>query len=323
MNLRAIARVATSLPVRIVVSAGLLVAVAVSIDWETVSAALEDAGWGWFALATVVAFASMFVAAGRWQALLHAASLPTSFRAAFRAFLIGTFANNFLPSAYGGDAVRGWIVGRAGKPLARALTSVIADRVTALVCLLALAWIAVVVKLGDVPGDVLALLAVASGLALAGALVVVVVLRREGLGRFIPEVARPWAGEAAAVLRAYGRDRGLMIEITLLGLLYQAMIIAAFWLLAVGLDLGLDPAELTLVVPPVVLISALPISIAGFGVREGAFVVLLAQYDVSAADATLLSVLSVVAIAIASSPGGVAIALGRGTDAMPDSSLAR
>ncbi len=123
----------------------------------------------------------------------------------------------------------------------------------------------------------LALLAVASGLALAGGLVAVAVLRREGLGRFIPEVARPWAGEAAAVLRAYGRDRGLQVEITALGLLYQALIITAFWLLAVGLDLGLDPAELTLVVPPVVLISALPISIAGFGVREGAFVVLLGR----------------------------------------------
>ncbi len=56
-----------------------------------------------------------FVAAGRWNVLLHAASLPASFREAFRAFLIGTFANNFLPSAYGGDAVRGWIVGRSGQ----------------------------------------------------------------------------------------------------------------------------------------------------------------------------------------------------------------
>jgi uncharacterized membrane protein YbhN (UPF0104 family) len=313
VSLRTIARVATSLPVRILVSAGLLVAVALSVDWQTVSTALDDAGWGWFALATAVAFVATFVAAGRWNVLLHAASLPVSFREALRAFLIGTFANNFLPSAYGGDAVRGWIVGRSGKPLARALTSVLADRVTALVCLLALAWIAAIVKLGDVPGDVLALLAVASGLALAGGLVAVAVLRREGLGRFIPEVARPWAGEAAAVLRAYGRDRGLQIEITALGLLYQALIITAFWLLAVGLDLGLDPAELTLVVPPVVLISALPISIAGFGVREGAFVVLLAEYGVSAADATLLSLLSVVAVAIASSPGGVAIALGRGS----------
>lgn len=308
--LRRAARFATSLPVRIAVSVGLLAIVAASIDWDTVAGALEDAGWGWFAAAAAVAFAATVVAGLRWNALLHRAGLATTAYGAVRAFFIGTFANNFLPSAYGGDAVRGWIVGRSGKPLVRSLTSVITDRISALVCLLLLAWIAAALKAGEVPGDVFALLLLASGLAVAGGLVAVVALRREGLGRFLPETIRPWAGEAKQVLRTYGRDRGLQLEVLVLGLAYQAMIIAAFWFLAIGLDLGLDPAELTLVVPPVVIIAALPISIAGFGVREGAFVVLLGEYGVSAADATLLSLLSVVAVAIASAPGGVAIATG-------------
>jgi uncharacterized membrane protein YbhN (UPF0104 family) len=303
--------VATSLPVRILVSAGLLAIVAASIDWSSVSEALEDAGWGWLALATLLAFLSSIAAALRWNVLLHAAGLRTGAYEAIRAYVIGAFSNNFLPTAYGGDAVRGFLVGRSGRPLVRALTSVVADRVSALACLLALAWIAAALKGGEVPGDVLALLAAATALALLAAAAVLVAIRREGLGRFLPAAVRPWAGEAASVLRAYDRDRSLQLEVLLLGFIYQAMIISAFWLIAVSLDLGLDPAELTLVVPPILLVAALPISIAGFGVREGGFVVLLGEFGVSAADATLLSLLSVVALAIASAPGGIAIALRR------------
>ena len=54
--LRRASTIATSLPVRILVSAVLLAIVAISIDWGTVATALEDAGWGWFALATIIAF---------------------------------------------------------------------------------------------------------------------------------------------------------------------------------------------------------------------------------------------------------------------------
>jgi glycosyltransferase 2 family protein len=310
--LRRLAAVATSLPVRVLVSAGLLALVAASIDWGSVSEALADAGWGWFALATVLAFLASLVAAVRWNALLHAAGLGVSAYEAVRAYMIGTFANNFLPTAYGGDAVRGWIVGRSGKPLVRALTSVVADRVTALACLLLVAWVAAVIKAGDIPGDVLALLAAVTAIAIAAGAAVLIAIRRQGLGRFLPGAVRPWAGEAASVLRTYDRDRPLQLEVLVLGLVYQAMIISAFWLIAVGLDLGLDPAELTLAVPPVLIVAALPISIAGFGVREGAFVVVLGEFGISAADATLLSLLSVVAVSLASAPGGLAIVLRRG-----------
>ena len=310
IGLRRITRVATSLPVRILVSTLLLAIVAASIDWGTVADGLGDASWGLFALSVLVFFAGFAVAAVRWLALLRAGDVEATARGALRAYLIGMFANNLLPSGYGGDAVRAWVVARTGKPLARALTSVVVDRVSALVCLLALAWIAAVVKSGEIPGGIVLLLAISTALCALAGIAGLVVARRRGLGRFLPDSVRPWTGEVAKVIRTYERDRGLLAEVLALGVVYQALVLVAFWLIAESLGLDLDPAELAVVVPPVLLAALLPISVAGFGVREGAFVVLLAEFGISAADATLLSVLSVVAVTIASLPGGIAIAIG-------------
>jgi uncharacterized protein (TIRG00374 family) len=294
--------------VRILVSVGLLALVALSIDWDTVAHGLANADWWLFALATVIYFCGFVIATVRWDSLLHAAHVGVGFLPSLRAYLIGMFANNLLPSGYGGDAVRAWVVAGTGKPLARSVTSVIVDRASALACLILLAWVGVAFKAGDVPGDVVILLAVATGLALLAGLAGLLIVRRSGLGRFLPDGVREYTGEVATVLRAYERDRGLLARVVVLGVVYQATVLVAFWLIAEALGLDLDPVILAIVVPPVLLAAVLPISVAGFGVREGAFVVLLGEFGISSADATLLSVLSVASVALASLPGGLAIA---------------
>jgi len=307
---RRLVRIATSLPVRILVSAGLLAIVAVSIDWATVADGLKDAEWWLFAVSVVVFFAGFVVAAIRWRTLLTAAAVPVTLIESVRAYLVGMFANNLLPTGYGGDAVRAWVVAPSGKPLARSVTSVIVDRISALLCLLLLAWVAVVFKAGDLPGGIVLLLAIATVLMGLAGVAGLVIARRRGLGRFLPDAVRPWTGEVANVIRAYEADRRMLAEVIAIGVVYQALVLVAFWLIAESLGLDLDPAILAVVVPPVLLAALLPISLAGFGVREGAFVVLLGEFGVSAGDATLLSVLSVVAVTIASLPGAVAIAGG-------------
>jgi glycosyltransferase 2 family protein len=310
MNWRRLASIATSLPVRILVSVGLLAVVAASIDWDAVGHGLANASWGLFALATVTYFLAFLVAAARWTGLLHTARVGVPYRRALRAYLIGAFSNNLLPSGFGGDAVRAWVVAGTGKPLARSVISVIVDRISALVCLLALAWVAVLIEGGDVPGGIVLLLGITTALAALAGLVGLVISRRRGLGRFLPDAARPYTSEVAQVLRAYERNGRLIAEVIALGLLYQVAVLLGFWLISEALDLGLEPTTLAIVVPPVLMASLVPISLAGFGVREGAFVVLLGEFGVSAADATLLSLLAVTSVAIASLPGGVAIAVG-------------
>jgi uncharacterized membrane protein YbhN (UPF0104 family) len=307
--LRRLAAIATSLPGRILISAGLLALVAVSVDWADVVDRLSDASWGWFVLATGLVLAAFAVAAVRWQILLNGAGLHPRLRDSLRAYAIGAFANNVLPTGFGGDAVRAWLIAPRGQALARALTSVAIDRLTAFACLLPIAWLGVLLAGDALPGSLVALLAATTAGCVAGAVVAVALLRRRGLGRFLPRLLRPWATEVAQTLRRYGRDRERIGEVVVLGLAFQVLIVLATWLLSEALGLAIEVEILAVVLPLVLVATLMPISIAGFGVREGAFVALLAEVGVSSADAVLLSLLTVASIALASLPGGVALAL--------------
>src|SRR5207253_1306857 len=78
--------------------------------------------------------ASFLVAGIRWHLFLRAAGIDATRRATVAAYLTGAFANNFLPSQFGGDVTRAWIVSTRGARVVAAAT-VVVDRATALACL--------------------------------------------------------------------------------------------------------------------------------------------------------------------------------------------
>jgi uncharacterized protein (TIRG00374 family) len=303
--LRRLAAIATSLPGRILISAGLLAIVASSIDWGDVADQLSDASWGLFALGTLMLVASYVLAAVRWQVLLNGAGLHPRLRVSVRAYWIGLFANNLLPTGFGGDAVRAWIVAPKGAPLARSLTSVLVDRATGFALLVPIAWVGVAVGGDEIPGSVVTLLGVVTGACVVAGLVAIALLRSRGVGRFLPEVLRPWVAEVAQTLRRYGSARERIAEVLLLAIAFQVLVIAATWVLSEALGLDIAPSLIAVVLPLVLFATIVPISIAGFGVREGAFVALLGEAGVSSGDAVLLSLATVAAVASASLPGGV------------------
>ena len=304
-------RLATSLPSRIAVTAALLGVVAASIDWSTFGEAISKASWGWFVVAVALLLVSFVVASERWRLLLVVARVTTPLGRVLRAYLAGAFANNILPTGFGGDALRAWMVARSSLPFARSLTSVAVDRATALGCGIALAWVGVAVDPGAVDASQLVPLAAISAAGLAALVVVLSVLRRGGLGRRLPDRARPWLAEVAETLRTYAADRRLVAVVLGLGVAFQLLILAATWAVSETLGLDLEPALLAVIVPLVLIATALPISIGGFGVREGSYVALLADAGISSGDAALLSLLSAAAMAIASLPGALVLLVGR------------
>jgi glycosyltransferase 2 family protein len=302
-------RVLTSFPFRAAVTVALLGGLALWIDWGQFGRRLEQGNWGLFAFGVLVVVLALVIGGVRWHVFLRAGDVRTTVPQTLRAYAIGMFANNFLPTGFGGDAARALAIAPAAPSMGRAVATVIVDRVTALACLVILAWLTVVIAPDEVPGSLVALLGIATAAGIVGAslLVLAAKLGREG-GRFLRRLNRPLA-EVSAAFGGRAEARSVLARTTLLGLLYQGTMVLASWILARAVNLDLSFALLAVVTPLVIVVTLFPISIAGFGVREGGYVALLAEAGVSAPDATLLSLLNVAALAIATLPGAIALLL--------------
>src|SRR5438067_2557097 len=157
---------ARSLSFRAAASVALLGLVFLQVDWRTAGERVAGSEWPWFAAAVCLVEAAFLVGAVRWYWLLRGAGVELSFGPALRAYMIGMFSNNFLPTGFGGDAARALIAGRSGSRLVRVATSVVVDRVSSVLCLVLLAWIAIGADPGGVPPSIVAGLL---GVTLAGA----------------------------------------------------------------------------------------------------------------------------------------------------------
>ena len=229
--------------------------------------------------------------------------LPLS--AAFRVTLESCFFNQAFISFLGGDALRIWRVRQSGLPLADATGAVALDRLTGVAInhftlILALPLLLSQLQAGTIRTSIL-VIAAGGTAALAGLLFFGYLLGRVGLADSFPHAFRNrrvvnFALEIATVSRhmfGRGRSRGVDVfwicVITLLiagvnGLVF--FVILHSW--------GIDTATATacaLLVPAVMEIALLPISIAGWGLREGAAVLAFGALQLDSHVALAASIL--------------------------------
>jgi uncharacterized membrane protein YbhN (UPF0104 family) len=289
------------LVLRLVVSGLLLGAVLVYADVDEVARALRDGNWAWFAAAVALMGTSSVFGAVRWRMLLQHARIDVSQLRAVRIFAAGLFLNNLLPTSFGGDAVRAWLVGRESGRLTRATTATIVDKATALVCLFLVAWAAIAFDRAAVPSSVIRVLGwVTLGLVAALAVAALAAAGARPIVRRLPDRPVALIREAWSALRGWAGSRKLMTWLLGLGLVYQGL--GVLVVVLVGKTVGVDVSfPLAAAVTPVVLVAMLvPVSIGGIGVREGGFVLLLGEAGIGAADATVVSLLSAATILLAS-----------------------
>ena len=307
-------RAAQSVWIRALVTAVLLAAIATRVDWSAAGHRVANGRPIWFIVGVLLLAAAEFVGAARWHILLHGAQVDARRGQTLRAYLIGVFTNNFLPTSFGGDLTRAWIVSRSRGGLVRALTSVAFDRATAIWCLVAVAWGALATDPGAVPRSlVVALLAMTAGGIVATSVVLRLALTTGtwNAGR-LPVRVREWILEARATLRLYTRSPGVVVRASTLGVIYQVIAVACVWTLARSINLDLAFSLVAITSPLVLVITLVPISIAGFGVREGGMILVFGTAGVSATNATLLSLVGVAAIGLASLPGAAAMLMPAG-----------
>ena len=263
------------------VSVGLIAWLATRIDLAPMRDAFATLDPAWTALALVFLGAQLILAGLRWSWIHAGRREVLAPRDAVELAFVGQFFNQTLPSAIGGDAVRAILAAKRGLTGSQAASGVILDRGLALIVLVALMAFAAPI----LPAQAAvwsAAIAFASLAALAAGL-----LLARRVRPFRPAWrALEWSYGVADDLRAILADPKLLIA----SLTVHLGVIATFWALAQALDVPAGFALCLAAVPPVVLLSTLPISLAGWGVREGAAVFMFGLAGIASGDALALSI---------------------------------
>jgi len=227
------------------------------------------------------------LSAWRWGMVSRRTAAPLPFGPALTVFLLSLFYNQTLPSTVPGDAARIWGAARFGGK-GEAVVGVFLDRILTLGALLLLAGFSMLVLLlGDRAGRLLVipllLLAAAFGM-----LAILTIFRRRLLGQ-LPARAGAFAlrlGDALHRL-AFSRD---ILGLGTMSLLIHAVGIAAIWVLAYGMDIPLGMVAAFVAMPLVMLSAQIPVSVNGWGVREGTMIAVLAGFGIARTEAATLSV---------------------------------
>jgi len=295
---------------KLLVSAGLLWFLLHKVRLGPVLERLAEADAAALLAAFAVFLFQMALTALRYARVGDALGAPMDAATALRLVLVGHFFGQALPSAVGGDAVRIWMATRLGIPLGRAASAVLCDRGVAFLVLMAIALACAPLFLARIADEAARLFLLVPALAVAGATLAIALAREANLAwlgaRGVPHAPLALARDIRATTRGPGAA-----AILALALAAQLGFIASTWLAARGLDLGLGLADCLVVMPPVILATLLPVSIAGWGVREGAMVFGFGLVGVAAADALALSILVGLANILAGLPGAALWLAGR------------
>jgi len=277
-----------------------------TIDVEKALAQLAKTSPQLVLFAILVLIFQMVLNTFRWCAVLHALNASLGFVRTFQIVYMGTFFNQTLPSSVGGDAVRMFKAYKAGLPLSTSVNGVMLERLATVLGLIVLVVIFQPFLLDRIDDSLPAWLFPC--LMLGGVLGTGILMFLDRL----PAELRHWRlVRGLAYLATDTRSIFLNPSHTTKILIYaiggHVNVSLSMWILGLSLGLGdqLSFLDCLVLVPVVLLISTLPISIAGWGVREGVMVAALGFIGISSESALVLSILFGLVVIATSLPGGL------------------
>ena len=254
--------------IKILISAALLYLALRKANFADLASRIDVASLGWIGIAIAASFLQIFVGVLRWCEVSAECGAPLATKQAMRFNVIGTFFNQTLPSSIGGDAVRLLLVARAGAGWRAATYSIFVDRAIGLIALAiiivaSLPWSYALI--GDPNGR--SALVFVDFAALAGGIGFLI------LGRLRWPWLKRWWGthhlHACSVIAnrvIFSRKHGP--SIAALSILVHVLAVVIAWCVVQSIAAPVGFSQIFQLVPPVMLITMLPISIAGWGVRE-------------------------------------------------------
>jgi uncharacterized membrane protein YbhN (UPF0104 family) len=295
--------------VKFAISALLIWFIASNFEIGTATDRLKEIHYVYVLGAFVVFVALLINNTIRWQIVLTAIHAHLPFPMAVKFIYIAIFFNQTLPSTIGGDAFRMFLARKAGVDLTAAVNGVVLERVATLSGLILLVLISqtfLMARIGDSHAKYV--FPVLAGLAVLGIIFLMTLDR-------LPERFQSWSlvrglGHLGTDSKKLFLSPSFACQAIFLGVVGNILVATMAYMTALALAINVSLLDFFVLFPPVLLIMTLPISIAGWGVREGAMVAAFSFVGVVEGDAFVMSILFGLIGIVFALPGGLLWLLG-------------
>lgn len=293
-----VARQRMWLALRIFVSFALIVLVLAKAHITQFVAVLTHINPLLWALGFAVGVVSNVISAFQWHLLLRSEGIAIRFRSSVALYMMGHTFSQLLPTSIGGDVGKAVYVAKLyGNGVGAASATLMARVIGVLGLLLTTVPVAVVASI-LVPGLGWSLALILVGVGIGYLVCLIVLLRSpDVLTRFVGErfAATSLFGKVMKLAHTISRYRGrprTFWAATLVSVAFYAASNLNFYVYGAAVHLQTPFWFYWIAIPLSSLITLLPISINGYGVRGASFVALFALTGESAASALSLSLLA-------------------------------
>jgi glycosyltransferase 2 family protein len=250
----------------------------------------------------VIFFFGQLLSSYKWWLLARSGSIEVPWLLAVRAYFLGMAVNCFGLGTVGGDLARALVLGSKSKQNPTALASVFADRVHGITVLAAIGVVSMVFSgRQHIGSEYLVLLPVC----------IIAVVMAWYFGPSIALAVLPKGGalhrNMEQIAQVFPRDPATISYISLISLVFHLLQIGLHQIMAAGFGIQIPWPVLLVTIPVINILSSLPISWNGLGVRENGYVFFLAPLLLSREHAIAFGVMWLLATAISSAIGGLVL----------------
>lgn len=273
--------------IRLLITSFLLFFLFKKLNFSEVYQILKKSNLLYFVSASFLYILSSYVSTLRWRVFISSSEIKIS--ELFSFYLIGSFFNTVLPGIISGDVVKILIV-KDKINLKEAIFSVFMDRYIGFAALVLIGFISFVVFYNRLPKNWIIW---SVPLAFFSFILISVLLYRLVNFRFLKDFK----------VFLVSLRKNQIFKAFFLSLIVQLCVILSVYMIAVCVDVKLSIFKIFIFLPVIVLITTLPISISGIGLREWCFIIFFSS-SISDQQAVAVSFVWFVSVVFASLVGG-------------------
>lgn len=277
----------------LIVSITLVAFFLTQIDYESLILTMQKVNLFYYFIACLVFIIGYVISAVRWQILLKAYNINASIYKLFLIYFGTSFYNFFSPSTIGGDIARIYHSSKIDKNRTNIISSIVMDRFTGLIALFSITFILSLFNLQFFNNEILLLNFL---ILICLFITIFMIFNANAFGIFFSffsifkgfTIIENKLREIHSSIISYKKHRKIVFGAILYSYVFHLVSSFTLYFLILSIGIKIPISFIIFSFFFIQLVTLLPISISGIGVREVAYLFLFSKVGVSTSEIAVL-----------------------------------